>query len=57
MWNIYANNADSVDGNLWFVVAGGYTSPNEAGADVDKIRADWPRAKGFMVGMEIWTKS
>jgi len=50
MWNIYANNADLT----WIVVSRGYTLPTEAAAAVEKIRADWPDAKGFMIGMEVW---
>jgi len=50
MWNIYAN----IEDNNWIVVAGGYTLPTAAAADVAKIRADWPMADAFMIGMEVW---
>ena len=50
MWSIYAN----IEDNNWIAVAGGYTSPTEAAADVDTVRAEWPMADAFMISMEVW---
>lgn len=51
MWSIYAK-IEGMGG--WIDVAGGYTTPEKAAADLETIKQDWLMADAFMVGMVVW---